>query len=144
MKRHVGLAICFSVIWMLDGVRVGHAQTIFGSIVGNVKDASGAIVADAKVTLTNTETAQSREAVTSDTGSYDFPTIPTGTYTIKILKTGFNLHTQTGIVVSANNTVRFDVTLNLGAVSESVSVTGAVALLQTDRAEVRSDVTTEQ
>src|SRR5258708_35623651 len=87
---------------------------------------------------------QAREVTTTDAGSYDFETIPAGTYELKIVREGFNPHTQTGIVVSANNTLRVDVTLHVGAVAESVTVSGAAALLQTDRADVRAEVTTEQ
>ncbi len=144
MTKLASSFLSFSLIWSLTAVQSGQAQTIFGSIVGNVRDASGAIIDGAKVTLTNTETTQSRETTTSDAGSYEFSTIPTGSYTVKVLKQGFNLHVQNGVVVTANNTVRFDATLNLGTVSESVSVSAAAALLQTDRAEVRSDVTSEQ
>ena len=106
-----------------------QAQTLFGSLVGNVKDASGAVISGAQVTLTNTETMQTRQTVTSDTGSYDFPTIPSGTYTVKVFREGFSPLSQTGMLVSANNTVRFDATLNLGSVAESINVTGAAALL---------------
>ena len=144
MNRPVFYRLVFSlsVIWISG--KPGHAQTLFGSLVGNVKDASEAAVAGATVTLTNLETRQSRQVTTTDAGSYDFPTISAGTYAVKITKEGFNPHTQTGIVVEANNTVRADVTLHVGVVAESVTVSGAAALLQTDRADVRSDVTTEQ
>src|SRR5580704_9763700 len=104
------LVFSLSVLWMSGGLQPGHAQTLFGSIVGNVKDASEAVVTGATVTLMNLETAQSRQVTTTDAGSYDFPTIPAGTYELKISREGFNPHTQTGIVVTANNTVRADVT----------------------------------
>src|SRR5256885_2126574 len=138
------LIFSLSVIWISGGLQPGHAQTLFGSIVGNVRDASEAVVTGATVTLTNLETKVSRQVTTTDAGSYDFATIPAGAYEVKIAREGFNPHTQTGVVVSANNTVRVDVTLHVGAVAESVTVSGAAALLQTDRADVRSDVTTEQ
>src|SRR5262249_21761618 len=67
-----------------------------------------------------------------------------GTYTIRISREGFNAYTRSGIVLTANNTVRVDVTLTIGALSESVTVTSAAALLQTDRAEVRTDVGSAQ
>src|SRR5579859_3810993 len=142
MKRlaFYGVALSLSVIW----VQPGQAQTLFGSLVGNVRDASEAVVTGATVTLLNLETKVTRQVTTTDAGSYDFPTIPAGTYEVKITREGFNPHTQTGIEVTANNTVRVDVTLHVGTVAESVTVSGAAALLQTDRADVRSDVTTEQ
>src|SRR5262249_13243602 len=146
MPRHVFCRFFFSLfmIWMSGGINRGHAQTLFGSVVGNVKDPTEAVVAGATVTLTNVETKQSRQVTTTDAGTYDFPTIPTGAYDVKITREGFNPHTQTGVLVTANNTVRVDVTLHVGSVAESVVVSGAAALLQTDRADVRSDVTTDQ
>jgi len=136
--------LCLAMFWVLGAVQPGHAQTLHGSIVGNVRDASEAVIASAKVTLTNAETRQSREATTTDVGSYDFPTVPPGTYEIRVSKEGFTPYSRSGVVLAANNTVRVDVTLNVGAVTESVTVTGAAAVLQTDRAEVRADVGSEQ
>jgi hypothetical protein len=145
MKRHryYGFVLFWCVL-ALGVVRPAHAQTLFGSLVGNVKDASGAVIGGATVTLTNKETAQSRQATTGDAGNYDFPTIPAGAYEVKVAKEGFSPQAQEGIVVAANDTMRVDITLHLGAVTESVTVSAAVALLQTDRAEVRGDVSSAQ
>ena len=113
-------------------------------MVGNVRDPSDAAVAGAKVTLTNTETHQSREAITTDTGGYDFATVPPGTFEVRAVKEGFAASVRNGIVVSANSTVRADLQLSVGAGSETVTVSSVGEVLQTDRAEVRQSVDTNQ
>src|SRR6266705_6508821 len=78
MKRHSFCRVVFSLsfVWMSGGVQPGHAQTLFGSIVGNVKDATEAVVTGARVTLMSLDTKQSRQVTTTDAWSYDFPTMP--------------------------------------------------------------------
>src|SRR6185369_14256382 len=132
MKRHryYGFVLFWCVL-ALGIVRPAHAQTLFGSLVGNVKDTSGAVISGATVTLTNKETTQSRQATTGDAGNYNFPTIPAGIYEVKATVAGFSPQVQEGIVVAANDTMRVDITLQPGAVTETVTVSSAVALLQT-------------
>ena len=146
MNRRLSLRVflCLAVFWVLGTLHSAHSQTLYGSIVGNVKDSSEAVVAGVRVTLTNLETKQSRGVTTTEMGSYSFATVSPGTYDIRISKEGFAPYTRSGITVAANDTARVDITLNVGAVSESVTVTGAAALLQTDRADVRSDVNSAQ
>ncbi len=139
-RDRLGASVCLSVLIALTAARTGQAQALYGSIIGAVKDSSGEVVAGASVLLTNTVTKQSREAATNDVGGYDFPTITPGTYEIKVSKAGFATSTETGIVVNAENTLRIDLNLKVGAVSESVLVTGEAAQLQTDKSEVRNEV----
>src|ERR1700745_1163352 len=87
-----------SLILFLVAVPV-FAQLATGTILGVVKDTSGGTVAGANVAVTNTETAQSRTVKTGDDGSYRFPGMPVGHYTVKIEKDGFKTSTQTGLVL---------------------------------------------
>ncbi len=145
MKRgNVELIFLRVAVLLFGAVQMCQAQTLYGSVVGNVKDASQAMVAGATVTLTSLDTGQSREAITTDVGSFSFPTVLPGQYDLKASKEGFTPFTQRGVTVSVNNTVRVDVTLTVGAVTESVTVAGAAAVLQTDRAEVASNVSSSQ
>src|ERR1039458_8953826 len=146
MKRRPSLIVfsCLVAFWVLGTLHPAPSQALYGSIVGNVKDASEAAVADVSITLTNLETKQARAITSTETGSYSFATVPPWIYEIKISKVGFSPYTRSGVTVVANDTVRVDITLNVGAVSESVTVTGEAALLQTDRAEVRSDMNSTQ
>src|SRR5215813_3118052 len=102
-----------------------NAQVLYGSIVGNVKDKSDAVVAGATVKITHKETNQTRETTASSDGSFNFPTVQTGTYVITVSKVGFKIYTRSGIEVTLNNITRSDITLEVGAVSETVSVTAS-------------------
>jgi len=121
-----------------------HAQVLTGSIVGQVADTSGAVVPDAKVQITHKETNQTRTSTTSSGGDYNFPSLPTGTYDVVVSKEGFQKFTTQGISVSVGQVARADAALRVGLVSETISVSGEAALLQTDRADVRSVVSTKQ
>ncbi len=131
----------FIVLIAWAGVPRAEAQVLYGSIVGNVVDPTNAAVPDATVTVTHLETGVSRSATTGATGAYSFPTLPSGSYDLRITKDGFQTYTQSGVTVSINAVTRVDVTLTVGAVAESVVVAAEAATLQTDRAEVRGELT---
>jgi len=116
------------------------SQILYGSLTGNVTDPSGAAVVGATVTITETATNQTRTTTTNDAGIYNFPTIPGGTYELKVQAQGFRTLVRKDVTVSTNSVARVDVQLELGAVTESIQVTGEAALLQTDRAEVRHEI----
>jgi len=123
--------------------REGNAQVLYGSIVGNVMDNSGAAVTGATVRITNKATNQSRDAATNAEGAYNFSTVQTGVYEITVSKTGFKTYTRSNVEVTLNNVTRSDVSLEVGQVSETVSVTADATPLQTDRAEVRAELTSQ-
>ena len=125
-------------------VAPASAQVLNGSIVGQVADASNAAVPGATVRLTQRETNQTRTATTNASGEYSFPTLPGGLYDVVIGKEGFQTFTAQGVSVAVGQVARVDGALRIGAVSETVSVTGESAVLQTDRSEVRSEVTATQ
>jgi hypothetical protein len=137
-------AFAIAILCALLMAQRSQAQVLYGSIVGNIQDASEALIAGATVTLTSVETKQSRVATTSESGAYTFATLVPGIYDIKVTKEGFTTAARAGIVVTANNTLRVDISMNVGAVTESLTVSGTTAVLQTDRAEVRTDVDTSQ
>jgi outer membrane receptor protein involved in Fe transport len=135
------LSLAFALACLLPlGVR---AQVLYGSIVGNVKDNSDAAVVGATVKITHKETGQTREAETNADGSYNFPTVQTGTYDVTVSKQGFKTLTRSNVEVTLNSITRSDMALEIGAVTETVSVTADAAQLQTDRAEVRAELTTQ-
>src|SRR5215471_19994416 len=102
MGRNTRNISCAVLMLAIGTVHAGHTQTLYGSLVGNVRDPSQAAVAGAMVRLTNTETQQAREAVTNDVGGYDFATVPPGTYDLSVRKEGFTPSAQKGIAVIAN------------------------------------------
>src|SRR5947207_11722938 len=84
------------------GPKNAFAQTLYGQLVGNVRDASEAVVAGAAVTAVNVNTNQSRETVTDSVGSFSIPTLEAGTYNIKVVKSGFSTAVENNVVVSIN------------------------------------------
>ena len=120
------------------------AQVLYGSLVGQANDASGAAVPGATVTLTNKATAQARTATTNEGGQYTFVAVQPGEYDVKISKEGFRSSNETGVTVTSNNVTRVDVTMQVGAVSDSVTVEASTAVLQTDSATVKAEVTSKE
>ena len=121
-----------------------HGQVLYGSIVGNVADASGAAIPGATVVVTHNETKATREAITGAAGAYRFPTLQSGTYTVAVNLTGFRPYSNTQVPVTLNSVTRVDVPLQVGALTESIEVTAERPVLQTDRAEVRAELTAKE
>ena len=119
------------------------SQVLYGSIVGNVRDASGGAVPGATVTITNKETNQVRTTTTNDEGGYSLPTVQSGTYEVKAIKEGFRPMAETSIGVTINTIARVDFNMQVGSVSETIEVSSQAQTLQTDRAEVRAEITTK-
>jgi len=120
------------------------AQILYGSLVGTVTDETGLSVPGAIVTITQTETNQSRGAATNATGGYNFSNVAPGTYQVVVTLTGFKPFTARSIVVRQNNAVRVDAKLTVGSIEESIVVSGTAALLQTETAAVQTVMTSEQ
>src|SRR5580658_8043469 len=122
----------------------GYSQVLFGSIVGNVTDASGAAVAGATVKITETSTDESRSVQTNEAGVYTLTTLPGGAYRIEISKEGFRGFQASNVLLNQNNVVRVDAHLEVGEQSVKVEVTAEAAALQTDRADVHAEIGTQQ
>ena len=106
------------------------------TIVGTVTDQSGAFVAGAQVTLVNQATQFTRVVETNASGQYVASSIPTGSYVITVLNTGFKQIKRSGIQLTAASTLTVDLKLSLGAETQTVSVFGTAPLLQEQTAEV--------
>ena len=117
-----------------------HAQVLYGFIVGHVTDPSGAAVPGATLTITNKATNQSRQAVTDQAGDYSIADLQTGSYALKVTREGFKTFERAEVPVMLNSATRVDIFLEVGAVTQTVEVTGAAAALQTETAEVHADV----
>ncbi|MBK7927317.1 MAG: carboxypeptidase regulatory-like domain-containing protein [Bryobacterales bacterium] len=117
------------------------AQSLYGSLVGTVTDASNAAVPEAVVTVSSLETGTSRTAVTGPRGNYNIPNVRNGAYTVEIRKEGFRTVRRDNVLVSVDTVARVDIQMTVGQVSESITVAATAATLQTDRAEVRSEMT---
>src|ERR1041385_2702627 len=131
MTRHVIALMVLSVglagsIW---------SQTL-GSIVGEIKDPSGAVAPNVKVTAINTETNVSRETLTNTAGIYTFPALIPGNYTIKVETPGFHLMRRINIELQVQQTASIDFVLAIGQNTQAVEVSGVAALLNTEDATV--------
>jgi hypothetical protein len=113
-------------------------------LTGTVKDPSGAVVPNAKVTLTNASTAEVRAGTTNGAGLYDFPALHDGVYSLKVAATGFEAYTKTGITMDVAATVREDVVLALGSSTTTVTVQANALHLQTETNEVSNLITGQQ
>jgi hypothetical protein len=120
------------------------AQAVTGTILGLITDTSGAVMPGATVTLTNTGTGLTRVVVTDANGEYTAPSLPTGNYAVKAELTGFKTVTRPDIPLGVDQRVRIDVKLEIGAVEESITVTGSSPLVQTSSSELGTTVQEEQ
>ena len=113
------------------------AQSTFGTVLGTVKESSGAVVPNAAVTLTNTGTNAKRATITSDTGSFEFVNVDTGTYTVAIEAAGFQKSEFTAFDLGGRESKRLDAQLQIATASTTVNVeaSGGV-VVQTDTSSV--------
>ncbi len=127
-----------SVVLFLTALAVGllHAQVDTGSITGTVTDPSGAVVSGAKVTLTNEGTGASLSTETGADGVYNFSPVRIGTYNLEATAAGFKKVVQTHVVVDVSARVLENFKLQPGAVTESIEVTSAAPVLQSQDASV--------
>jgi carboxypeptidase family protein/TonB-dependent receptor-like protein len=116
------------------------AQPLYGSVVGNVKDAQGGIVPGGTVTLVNTGTNLKRETTTDAQGSFNFVNVLAGKYDVRVALSGFREAVRSGVPVSNGEISRVDISLEIGAMSETVTVKSEAELLQTDKADVKTDL----
>jgi hypothetical protein len=135
-----GPALLLAVLLALLVCQPAHCQVLYGSIVGTVEDASGAVVPAAKVTLTHKGTGTVREVQADDQGRYNAVSLLAGTYDVVFTATGFRTLTRTGVEVTINFVTRVNAKLEVGQVSEQVTVSAAIAALQTDRSDTRAEI----
>jgi hypothetical protein len=111
-----------------------RAQVTTGTIVGTVQEASGAVIPGASVTVTNTEKGTALAFETDQNGSYYAPFLIPGTYEVKVERAGFRAEARSGIVLQVDQRARVDFTLSLGQVTQTVNVTAAPPLVQSESA----------
>jgi hypothetical protein len=141
-KRRLQLALAVAVGLMALSTAPAIAQVLYGSMVGTISDPTGAVVPKTTVTITNNDTGQSREAVTDEGGRYTFLNVIPGRYDLKVVAQGFRPVTRTSIDVSINTVTRQDISLEVGGVTEAVTVAAAAAQLQTEKADVHTELGT--
>ena len=116
------------------------AQALYGSITGTVTDQQGAAIPGAAVTATNTGTGLQVTAVTDKDGNYTFRNLLPGSYDLGAALQGFRELKQTGLRVSAGNPVRVELKLEVGTLAETVNVVSETTLLQTEKADLSTEL----
>jgi hypothetical protein len=122
---------------------IAFAQSDRGTITGTVTDPAGAVIPGATIKAKNTATGVEYPAATTNTGNYTLAQLPTGPYEVSVSMTGFKTYVRTGLTVLAAQTLRIDVTLEIGAITESVSVNAEAPLLKTESGEMSHNVQAE-
>jgi hypothetical protein len=142
--RHTLRGLLVAVFLTLGLAGSLHAQAVSGTIVGTVTDPTGAAVPNAQVTITLTGQSTNYTTVTNESGNFTEPNLPGGTYTVTVVGTGFKKSVQENIEVLTNATARVDISLATGAVSDTITVTTAPPELQTDRADISTNIEQRQ
>lgn len=117
------------------------AQAVYGTIVGTVTDASGAAVANAKITITDTGRDVTQNTTTNESGNYAQRFLIAGRYRVRVESEGFKASVQDNVPVSVDTEVRVNVVLELGAVSQTVEVSSDAGVLKTERSDVAATYT---
>jgi hypothetical protein len=139
--RFLGHILAYSLgLFVLGFPHTAIGQVVNGTLVGTVTDASDAAVAGAQVTATVPATGISHTTTTNGSGNYTFPNMPPGVYSIKVDAPGFKAEVQENINLLVDTTPRADFKLQPGAVNQTVVVNTAPAVLQTDTADVDTNI----
>ncbi len=126
----------FCLCVLLSSRQCAFGQVDEGAITGTVLDSSGAVVPNAQVTLQNIDQGMTLEVKSNSNGSYTFSPVRTGHYTVTVTAQGFAKTTQKNVTVSVAQVLQINVSLKLGATTETVEVNTAPPLLQTEEASV--------
>jgi hypothetical protein len=141
---HQAFRAFIALVWLTTGT-LAAGQGLTGQIAGTVVDRSGSVLPGAAVTVQNVSTRTVREAVTDGTGTFVVTDLLAGTYDVTVSLAGFKTTTQTGIVLSANERLALRaIALDVGELAETVSVSGAVARVQTQSGERSGVITQDQ
>jgi Carboxypeptidase regulatory-like domain len=132
------------VALLISAVSVTLAQVDTGSFVGTVKDTSGALLPNVTVTATNMDTGIPTAIKTDANGNYVITPLHIGRYSITVESTGFRKEIRNDIVLDVQQSIKLDFTLQVGSVSETMEVSGAAPLLDTESASLGDVVAAQQ
>src|SRR5437870_8728798 len=141
MRGRRSIAFCcvlFVLMALMGAVQSAWSQEVTAAIVGTVTDSSGAPMKDANVTVTDTERGTEWTTKTNDSGSYSLPRLPVGSYSVKVSAAGFDTAVYPTFTLVLNQTARVDVQMKVGTVTQTVEVSGAAPVLQTETTQVNT------
>src|SRR5271163_1814875 len=130
IRKTPALAAVFVVLFSFCAAAI--AQVTTGSILGTVRDASGAVVPGATVTITDTGKGTTSVKQTDDEGNYNVPFLIPGTYSIAVEMKGFKRSVSSNVVLDIDQKAQMDFALEAGGASETVEVTSAAPLIRLD------------
>src|SRR5947199_6486444 len=136
------VTLIFAVIVL--GTCLSAAQISTATILGTVKDTSGALVPGVSITVKHTESGLTRSVVSGERGAYNVPLLPVGAYEITTTMPGFKQQVRTGINLVVGQEAVVELTLEVGANAEQVTVTGDAPLVNTTTASVSGLVNERQ
>jgi hypothetical protein len=134
------ITICILIIFPLNS----RAQSDVGTIVGFVRDQSGAVLPNAKVTIANEGTGEEHTVATDSQGHYTVPSLPPASYSVTAEASGFKKFTSSHNKLDSNSTISIDANLSVGAATQTVEVSDTASVLQTQSGAVQSEVTGTQ
>src|SRR5438874_594726 len=134
--------------WAL-GVSLLLVATVFGqsdrgTITGTIQDPGGAVVNQAPLKARNVETGSTYQVASSETGNYEFPQLPAGTYELTVTFPGFKKYAREKLQVGVAQTIRVDIVLGIGAASETITVTADASQLKTESGELSHNMETKR
>ena len=134
-----GIVLVLLGLWLAMPLRPAFGQAVVSSdILGQITDTSGAVIPDATVTVTNQSTGFTRTVQSDSSGAYLCNGIVSGLYTVSVEKAGFKKYVRTDLDLTASRKLRIDVTLQLGQMTQTVTVKGETPLIETETAAVSS------
>jgi outer membrane receptor protein involved in Fe transport len=142
VRSAVGYAALVSAV-ITAAAAPGEAQVLYGSLIVEVRDESGAAIPGADVTIVDMATNWTRTVV-SDAGVATFTTVPPGSFEVRVSLSGFRGSLTRGVQVTVNNVTRVSSVLQVGALVDEVTVSARPPVLQTDRADVRTELESTQ
>lgn len=137
--RILAIALCSLMVPV-----AAFSQTANGTITGTVTDPAGAAVGGASVVVTNAGTGVETQTVSTPTGAYTAPNLPVGSYSVTVAASGFKRYTRAGLSLAAAQILEINVPLEIGATTESVTVTAEASLLKTESGDVAHNITVQQ
>lgn len=143
MKRYLYvIAAAFVLVFAATGIAFG--QGAVGTLTGTVEDTSGAVVPGAAIVVTNVATGVESRTTTTSAGAYTLPYLPAGTYRVRVTAPGFRPAEQENVILRVAQNQAVNITLELGGITEQVSVTSTPDLLETGSAEIGRYITAEE
>ncbi len=135
---------CSIAVLFFMACQIGNAQVLYGSLTGNVTDPSGAAIPGASVEARNVGTGVTRTTTTDVRGVYLFNDISLGNYKVTVTAKGFQTLIEDNVAVTVNQVRRIDFSTKLAQTNETIEVSAASAVLQTDRGDVHHEITSQE